>query len=39
MGTNNLFSNNESSSNNQMEQAPELSNDVSLELLVGEGKK
>ena len=39
MGTNNLFSNNESSSNNQMEQAPELSNEASLELLVGEGKK
>lgn len=39
MSTNNLFSNNESSSNNQMEQAAELSNEASLELLVGEGKK
>jgi hypothetical protein len=39
MGTNSLFSNNESSSNNQNEQENELSAEASLALLVGEGKK
>jgi len=39
MGTNSLFSNNESSSNNQNEQENELSSEASLALLVGEGKK
>lgn len=36
---NTLFSNNESSSNNQTEQAEELSSEASLALLVGDGKK
>jgi len=39
MGTNNLFSNSDKGSNNQNEQENELSNEASLALLVGEGKK